>query len=173
MEPMRTYHYLCRARSQVFDWVRPLDCEKWTREFPIGLGTLGRTLTHICICEWYYIARMKGEVVPPYAQWPIHDEAPPPFSELEPVWLRQAEATKAVLAATQDWPCPVTYAVTTDAGQRLDVSASKQDIFTQLVLHEVHHRAQAMNMLRQLGVALRDIDYNELMYSRRPASSAR
>jgi uncharacterized damage-inducible protein DinB len=35
------------------------------------------------------------------------------------------------------------------------------------VLHEVHHRAQAMNILRQLGVKLADIDYNAMMYTRR------
>jgi uncharacterized damage-inducible protein DinB len=33
----------------------------------------------------------------------------------------------------------------------------------------VHHRAQAMNILRQLGVALEDIDYNALMFQRREA----
>jgi uncharacterized damage-inducible protein DinB len=48
--------------------------------------------------------------------------------------------------------------------------AGAADIFTQLVLHEVHHRAQAMNMLRQLGIAAEDIDYNTLMYRRRAAS---
>jgi len=31
----------------------------------------------------------------------------------------------------------------------------------------VHHRAQAMNMLRQLGVTFGDIDYSALMFQRR------
>lgn len=96
MDPARTYDYLCRARGLVFDWVRPLSIEQWMQPFPIGLGTLARTLTHVCISEWYYIARMTGQHVPPYAEWSIRDESPPPFSELEPAWLRQAEVTKKV-----------------------------------------------------------------------------
>jgi uncharacterized damage-inducible protein DinB len=38
-------------------------------------------------------------------------------------------------------------------------SATLGDIATQLVLHEVHHRAQAMAMLRQFGVAAQNLDY--------------
>jgi uncharacterized damage-inducible protein DinB len=47
------------------------------------------------------------------------------------------------------------------------VTASAADIFTQLALHEVHHRAQAMHILTRLGVGVGDIDYNLLMYQRR------
>ena len=36
-------------------------------------------------------------------------------------------------------------------------------------LHEVHHRAQVMNMLTRLGVGVGDIDFNLLMYQRRDA----
>jgi len=35
------------------------------------------------------------------------------------------------------------------------------------VLHEVHHRAQAINMLRHLGVTVGDVDFNDFMYQRR------
>jgi uncharacterized damage-inducible protein DinB len=41
----------------------------------------------------------------------------------------------------------------------LVLTAKKSDIATQLLLHEVHHRAQAMAMLRQLGIAAQDLDY--------------
>jgi uncharacterized damage-inducible protein DinB len=47
------------------------------------------------------------------------------------------------------------------------VSATKADIFTQLVTHEVHHRAQALNILRQFGVKLEDVGYSAMMYTRR------
>jgi len=46
------------------------------------------------------------------------------------------------------------------------MTATAGDIATQLVLHEVHHRAQAMAMLRHLGRPVQDIDYNDLMYER-------
>lgn len=50
------------------------------------------------------------------------------------------------------------------------VTASAADIFSQMALHEVHHRAQAMNMLRQLGATMEDIDFNALMLRRREAT---
>ncbi len=169
MEPLRTYDYLSRARQRVFDWVRPLSAEQYAREFPIGRGTLGRTLTHIMISEWYYVQRIQGRAVPPYGQWPIQDERPPPFAALEVAWTEQAGQTRAVLGAARDWFVALEYQVIDDDGRPTIVTASPGDIVTQLALHEVHHRAQAMNMLRQMGVPVEEIDFNKLMYPRRPA----
>mgnify|MGYP003453290238 CR=1 FL=1 len=46
------------------------------------------------------------------------------------------------------------------------------DLFTQLALHEMHHRAQIMAMLRESGAAiLEDLDYNALMYQRVEATA--
>ena len=171
MDPLKAYDYLALARRRIFDWVRPLSAEQYTRRFPIGLGTLARTLTHIMTSEWYYVERMQEHDVPPYAQWPIQDETPPPFAVLEATWTEQAGRTRAALSGIRSWSTEVEYQITNDDGKPEIITASRTDIFTQLVLHEVHHRAQAMSMLRQLGVAAEDIDYNTLMYRRRPAAS--
>lgn len=171
MDPLRTYDYLVLARQRVLGWVRSLSEEQYAREFPIGLGTLGRTLTHIMSCEWYYVERMQGRDVPPHNQWPIRDEEPPPFAALEAAWAEQADRTRAAIAGVRDWGAELEYRVTWDDGRPRIVTASVADIFTQLVLHEVHHRAQAMNMLRHLGVTLDDIDFNTLMYRCREVSS--
>ena len=69
----------------------------------------------------------------------------------------------------RDWDEPIVYRVTRDDGRRIIVTATAADIFTQLALHEVHHRAQVMNILTRLGVGVGDIDYNLLMYQRREA----
>ena len=169
MDPLRIYDYLTIARQQVLDRVRPLSAEQYARQFPIGPGTLGRTLTHIMISEWYYIQRMQGREGPPYEQWPIRDENPPPLAQLEAAWLEQAAATRAALSAVADWNATLRYRVTDDDGVEIIVTTSPADLVTQLALHEVHHRAQALNMLRQLGVTFdEDIDYNALMYDRQP-----
>ncbi len=168
IDPLKTYDYLALARQRIFAWVRPLTPEQYVQQFPIGLGSLARTLTHIMTSEWYYIERMLGHAVPPDAQWPIRDEAPPPFPALEAAWIEQAPRTRAALGAMRDWSTDLEYRVDGDQGARI-IAASPSDIFTQLVLHEVHHRAQAMNMLRQLGIAAEDIDFNTMMYKRRPA----
>ncbi len=168
MDPKRTYDYLELARQRVLDRVRPLSEEQYGRSFPIGLGTLARTLTHIMICEWYYIERMQQRPVPPYAQWPIQDEKPPAFAVLEEEWSRQAQRTRATISAVRDWFATIEYDVIDDDGREMIVTSSANDLFTQLALHEVHHRAQALNMLRQLGVTCSsDLDFNALMHKRR------
>jgi uncharacterized damage-inducible protein DinB len=172
MEPLKVYDYLTLARQRVFEWVRSLSAEQYAREFPIGLGTLGRTLTHIMICEWMYVQRIQGRAVPPYDQWPIQDEKPAPFTTLEAAWIEQAGRTRTALGAVRDWSAPLEYRVTGDDGRTEIVTASAGDIFTQLALHEVHHRAQAMNMLRHMSIPAEDIDFNTLMYQRREALSS-
>lgn len=169
MEPLKTYDYLTLARRRIFDWTRPLTAEQYARRFPIGRATLAHTLTHIMISEWYYVQRILQRDVPPYEQWPIQEEKPPPFAALEAAWTEQAGDTRAALSNVRDWSAALEYRVTTDAGRCDIVTTSAADIFTQLALHEVHHRAQAMNMLRQMGVAAEDIDFNTLMYQRREA----
>lgn len=171
MDPLRTYDYLALARSRLFEKIRPLGPEPWLRLFPIGPGSIAKTLTHTMMSERYYMQRLTGRAVPPYEQWPIREESPPSFVVLEAAWNEQAVSTRAALAAVPCWDEPLVYTVTNDRGGREEVGATVTDIFTQLALHEVHHRAQVMNMLRGLGVELGDLDFNTLMYTRRPATA--
>ncbi len=170
MDPLRIYTYLTLARQRVFAWVRSRSAEDYTREFPTWRRTLARVLTHTMTSEWYYIERLQGRSVPPYQEWPIREEEPPPFAALEAAWTEQAARTREALAAVRDWNARVEYRVTDDDGVQQIVAASPADIFTQLVLHEMHHRAQAMNMLQISGAAAGDIDFNTLMYARRAAT---
>lgn len=168
MNPLRIYDYLVLARGKVLDAVRPLSIEQYSRVFPIGPGTLAGTLTHIFISEWYYIERLECREVPPYVQWPIQDEKPPTFAVLEESWARQAPQTRAAVKRVRDWDRVIEYRAMTPEEPPTIVTTTAGDLITQLVLHEVHHRAQALNMLRQLGVEMRgDIDFNALMYQRR------
>lgn len=170
MNPLKTYSYLVLSRQKILDWSRPLSAEQHARQFPIGLGTLARTLTHIMICEWFYVRRMQGEEVPLYKDWPIQDENPPRLEVIVQWWKEQERRTRAAIEAVEKaraWGTVMTYMAQREDNKRVEVSATKGDIFTQLVTHEVHHRAQAMNILRQLGVKAEDIDYNTMMYVRR------
>lgn len=167
MQPTRLYDYLVTSRALVLDRVRPLTPEQCTQKFEIGLGSLARTLTHIMACEWYYVKRMMREDCPPYWQWPIRDEEPPTFAALEAAWTEQATRTRSAIAImneTNGWKTPIEYVVDVEVGKRRRVQTVVEDIFTQLILHEVHHRSQAMNMLRQLGVEAPDVDFNSLNY---------
>jgi uncharacterized damage-inducible protein DinB len=170
MKPLAIFDYLTRTRQRIFDQVRPLDAEAYAREFPIGPGTLGRTLTHIMISEWYYVQRIAERDVPRYEQWPIKWEDPPAFATLEAAWTEQARETRAALAAVRDWDAKIEYGVTDEDGRSMIITTSAGGLSTQLILHEVHHRAQAMNMLRHLGVPAEDLDFNAF-FPRRAATS--
>ncbi|MFI4882830.1 MAG: DinB family protein [Phycisphaerales bacterium JB064] len=164
---LKTYDYLVKARERLFAQARPLTPRQHAEVFEIGLGSLLRTFAHISGAEWYYIQRLTGAELPPMDQWPIMDEKPPALPVIEAMWLEQAGKTRAALAAVGDWGAEVSYEVTlskTEGERPRRVIATAADMFTQLVMHEVHHRAQAMNILRHLGVAVEDVDYNEMMY---------
>lgn len=173
MDPLKVYDYLTLARERVLDAVRPLTPEQYHRQFTFGLKSIGTTLTHIMISEWYYIERLEGRHVPPYQSWPIKFEHSPAFGIIEETWRKQAANTRDSIAAQRDWSRTIEWeSFPNDAGKRFHITATAGGFFTQLVLHEVHHRAQLMAMLRELGDArpgppLQDLDYNALMFERR------
>jgi uncharacterized damage-inducible protein DinB len=170
MDPLKIYDYLTKARERVFDAVRALPPQDYSREFAIGLKTLGTTLTHMMIVEWSYSQRIAGLQVPPYDTWPIQDENPPPFEVIEKTWREQAVQTRATLAAVKDWDREMEYTSKSREGQQTIITVSPADIFTQMLVHEVHHRAQIMAMLREVGSPtgpLENLDFGYLMYKRR------
>jgi uncharacterized damage-inducible protein DinB len=176
MDPLKIYDYLMMTRERVFDAVRPLSPEQYRREFPIGLKMIGSTLTHLMISEWYYIERLEERAVPHYDQWPIKYESPPPFDIIEKTWREQAKRIRRVVASEGErgrWSRRITWVSFPDdtrGNKRFHITCTAGDLFTQLTLHEMHHRAQIMAMLRELGKPLEDLDYNALMFERREAS---
>lgn len=170
MDPLKIYDYLIATRERVFGAIRPLSPEQYAHQSAIGLKTIGSTLTHLMVSEWYYIERLEGRTVPPYDQWPIKYEAPPPFAEIEGTWREQQQRIRAIVAAERNWPRTITWLGFPDDTRemkRFQITCTAGDLFTQLALHEMHHRAQIMAMLRESGAAiLEDLDYNALMYQR-------
>ncbi len=177
MNPLKTYEYLCKAREKVISAVGSAGAPAWDHRFEFGLGTIGSTLTHIMISEWYYLERLQERDVPTYDQWPIKYESPPAFAEVQSTWARQAVEGRSVIAAERDWSRPITWlSFPNDQGKRFHIKVTPNDLFTQLALHEVHHRAQIMVMLKQLGrppgQPLEDLDYNAMMFERVPAEES-
>lgn len=176
MDPIKAYEYLLKTRERVFDAVRRLDDEQYRRPFPFGLVSIGSTLTHLMLSEWYYFERLAGRSVPPYATWPVKYETPPAFATVEEAWRSQASRIAAEIAGERDWSRTVVYdSLVADNGKRYRIRATAGEYIVQLVTHEVHHRAQAMSMLRMLGdrYAVSDIDYNDLMFDRAELASER
>lgn len=171
MNPQRCYDYLMITRERLFDAVRLLTPEQYRQSFSFGLrGGIASTMTHLMVSEWYYIERLEGRDVPPYSNWPIDYDNPLAFNELEPAWREQGQRIRDVIARERDWTRVITWLSFPDdtrGNKRFHITCTAGDLITQLVLHEVHHRAQLMGMLRQLGhTIVEDIDFNALMYQR-------
>lgn len=158
IEPARAYGVQMQARRRLFDWVRPLTHAQYIRPFPFGLATLRATLIEIAATEFYLTARLEAGPLPPVSEWPIGEDRQPAFSDLEAVWAPQMDRVQGVLERTTDWDREVTSEIRWP-DRVVTVTAAKADIATQLLLHDVHHRAQAMAILRQLGVPAQNLDY--------------
>jgi uncharacterized damage-inducible protein DinB len=170
INPAHTYDFLTRTRPLILNSARAVTPDDYTREFPIGLGSLARILTHMYAAEHYYYLRLTESPVPDYKDWPIQDEHPPPLAELESAWADQSERTRDALAAVTDWDTPIEFRVDPfDEGlaPRI-VTATRAGIAVQILTHEVYHRAQCVNILKQLGQTVEDLDYNMHFWQRRP-----
>ena len=59
MEPLKITTISCsRGRGFLIGSGRS-SADEHARQFPIGLGSLSRTLTHIMICEFAYVLRIE------------------------------------------------------------------------------------------------------------------
>ena len=169
MDYVHGYDVLTQARERLFDWVRPLSQEQYTREFPFGLGTLRATLIETARTELLYRMRLHGDPLPPplplLENFPISETNQPTFADLERAWTGQSKETRAALAETMDWNTLMRRRAE-ENGNVVVYTMSKGEIATQMLLHEVHYRAQAMAMLRQLGVPAQDLDYARFVVRR-------
>ncbi len=169
MDFVRVYDVHTQAREKLFDWIRPLSHEDYTREFPYALRTLQVTMIELASTELWLAMRLREEPMPrPFIpeQLPINETEHGRFPDLEAAWRKLALETRATLETTKDWD-KVVQTVIYGRKRTVTLTAARKDIATQLLLHEVHHRAQAMSMLRQLGVPAQDVDYISFVQERR------
>lgn len=164
LNPAHLYEYLVKAREKLVDWVRPLTFEQYTNAFPFGLKTLRDTLVEIPMAEWTYVHRLLGEDVPLWDDRPFARFYKTDFAPLERAWREQAEETRGTLREISNWARPVEYVARSSDEPPVKIRTTTGGIAAQLLFHEIHHRAQAMAMLRQLGIAAQDLDYSFLMY---------
>ena len=161
MDFVRIYDVHSQAREKLFNWIRPLSQEQYTQSFPFGLHTLQTTMVELAGTELWLARRIREEPFPePFSwdEWPIREQTCPSSADLEQAWRAQMPQTRATLAAITD-PRRIVETRLVGRKRMMFYSAAQGDLATQLLLHEVHHRAQAMAMLRQFGIEAQDVDY--------------
>lgn len=155
LDPLAQYAYLVAAREPIFDRLRGLTPEQYRQPFPFGLGTLRRTVHHLAGAEWFLIGQIAGGAA---GEYPFGADAVPDAETLERRWRALEPQTRRVLETVDDWARPIEYVVTLPNRRRYRIRSTVFWVFVQFCYHEVHHRAQAMAMLRQLGASVETID---------------
>ena len=163
----RTFEYLATARDRLLGWVGDLERERpgaYVQTFPIGLGSMRATLLHIAAAEWAYVERLAGRDFP-LDDSPFTPERIPELEPLEHAWQAQGTRTAAAIGSIGD-PARTVEFISQFGPARVRTTAA--EITLHMALHEVHHRAQVMAMLRQCGVPAENIDYSFLAFDRTP-----
>jgi len=141
------------GRDRVMTLVGDLSDAQLDRPFEMGEGTLRRTVEHVFGAQWTWLRRCGGRS-------PISGECPrdfPTMSALRDQWRRIAEERNVFLdALTQDQLHGLVTYVHPN-GKRYSFQLGH--VLLHVCCHGTHHRAQALNMLRHLGVTVPETDF--------------
>ncbi len=149
------------ANDTILRAAMPLTDEQLDRPFDMGRGTLRKTLLHIVCAEQVWVARWQGRAETP---WPDEDERAGVAVMQERLQRGRTERTGFLDSLRDgDLARKVTYR---DSFGSL-FSAPLGDMLLQMCIHSVHHRAQAVNMIRRVGGTPPELDY--MYWLRKPA----
>jgi uncharacterized damage-inducible protein DinB len=120
------------------------------RDFGMGMGTLRKSLLHLYDVEEWWRGNWRGDRRV-FQRLPAETR----IDELEDLWKSGANERNAMLADLPEKR--LTDPVTADFGSG-PMAFRIGESMIQLGVHGTHHRAQATNMLRRLGVSAKPSD---------------
>lgn len=147
------------GRDRLMALAEPLTDAKLDQPFEMGEGSLRKTLEHLSGAEWTWLGRCKGRS-------PVSGECPRDFSTMSDLWdqwRKTADERNVFLQSltVTDLSRKVTYVHPAGKTYSFDL----QHVLLHVCGHGTHHRAQALNMLRHLGVTVPEMDLL-VMYER-------
>lgn len=154
------FQYNDWADKQLLAAAAKCDDAALDRSFDMGPGSLRRTLIHLFNGEFVWLQRWQGRRE---TKWPSEAEkvgAAALQERFEATW-RDRDAFLGTLGGG-DLGRVVVYRDSKGS----EFQAALSDMLLQMLVHSTHHRAQAVNMLRQAGAGLVELDY--MMAIRRP-----
>ncbi len=150
----RYYEYNDWARECVLDAAEPLDDAELDRAMEMSMGSLRMTLLHIRDAEQWWLQNWSDE---PTDAFQILPQATT-IAELRALSAETATRRNELLATLSDDELGRTVRAVLPDGVELIYALG--DTMLQLGgCHGTHHRAQALNMLRQLGIDGPDLDF--------------
>lgn len=149
------------ANAQLLHASAGLSGEKLDQPFDMGRGSLRKTLLHLWAGESVWLARWNGQSDTP---WP-DEERKADVPNIDEQFRQVYSERTALLATLKD--ADVDRVVTYRDSKGSLFKATLGDMIMQGIVHSIHHRAQAVNMLRRLGADAPEVDY--MYWVRKPA----
>lgn len=137
------------ARDRLLESAASLRGEMLQRRFEMGRGSLGATLRHLWSAERWWLNGWLGTEPPPRDP----PDAPPSLSQLRERFDSTARHREEFLADADE-----SGVIRFERNGRT-IAHPLGDMMLHVCNHGVHHRAQALHMLRTLGVEPPGLDY--------------
>lgn len=142
-EPIQRYGmYGDWCMQRLFEVASSLSDAELNREFPMGMGTLRKTLIHIHDAEKWWPGNWAGRQDP----FPQTD-AGTSLTDLRSSWEQIAEQRRVFVGRSS--PADLAKIVSANFGAGVAQFRIGESLL-QLACHGTHHRAQAINMLRRV-----------------------
>jgi uncharacterized damage-inducible protein DinB len=140
--------------------VRPLTADELHKQFPIGQGSVWKTLTHMVAAEHVWLEALLGDETPLFVgdvpgKLPGNQEgdgAMTSLDELATTWQALHGRWRAYLSQLQSESLnKIVYKVSTSSGFGQRFTTKRGDVLLHVCTHAQYTTAQLVNMLRQLG----------------------
>ena len=138
------------ARQRLMAAATPLADEALDRPFDMGLGSLRETIRHLWSAEQWWLDRWEGS----RSNRPTGRLS---MADLHDRFRATARLRDEFLDGLGEAGVSQRVSFTTDAGESQTYPLG--DMMLHVCNHGVHHRAQAVNMVRHLGAGALDLDY--------------
>lgn len=149
------------ANSEILNVSKRIGDEQMDQEFDMGRGSLRKTLLHILAGESVWLQRWQGRTE---TKWPDEEEKAP-ASEIMKRLAVNCSARSGFINGLKETDLAREVVYRDSKGSLF--KATLADMILQGIIHSMHHRSQAVNMIRRLGGGLVELDY--MTWVRRPA----
>ncbi len=141
------------GRDRILALADPLDDAQLDREFEMGRGSLRQTIIHLWGAERYWLNCWLA----PHNPAEIDPVSPAGIADLRALFRATAAERERFLSSLSDDDLRSEVVVRHSTGDEDTLVLA--DMMLHVCNHGAHHRAQALNMLRHLGVAVPNLGY--------------
>ena len=135
------------ATQKLIDACEPLSQEQFHQRFEIGMGSLHDTLLHIIGAMMRWSDRIGERTLRSSLEKSGQRYSPAQLREMLAAADRELTSVARAVAESDASSSPMSLTF-----ERTEYQFSKAAALVHVTTHGMHHRAQALNMLRRLGV---------------------